>query len=459
MANYFFIGIGGSGMSPIAQTLAAQGHGVCGSDRNNDRGLNQASFDRLKAAGIKLFPQDGSGVAGCDFVVASSAIEDTVPDMARARELGIRTLHRSQALAGIFNEKRGVAAGGTSGKTTICGMTGALLTRAGLDPSIINGGVMKNFAADGLSGSARAGASDIIVIESDESDGSIANYAPAVSIVSNITKDHKPIDELVEIFGKFVAAARELAVLNTDCPKASALRGLASNVVTYGLKPGADIVAERVSLRPFSASFTVDGVEHKLQVPGAHNVSNALAAIAVGRHFGLDAQAIRDGVEWFSGIARRFDLIGEARGVKIIDDFGHNPDKIRATLEALDALPGARHIVFQPHGFGPTKFMRDELVETFAAMLRPGADILYMPEIFYAGGSADKSISSADIIGEVEARGADAKFFATRAEIAAPIAAAARPGDIVVVMGARDDTLPAFCRDILAELSKTAPAG
>ncbi len=454
MAEYFFIGIGGSGMSAIAQILAGQGHVVSGSDRSYDRGVNGPFFDKLKELGMRLFPQDGSGITtstGC--VVVSTAIEDTVPDMARARSLGVAVKHRSQVLAEITNEKRGIAAGGTSGKSTVCGMVGTLLYEAGLDPSIINGGRMKNFDDGLLPGNARAGKSNLLVIESDESDGSIVNYKPAVSIVTNVTKDHKPIPELIELFEIFIGNTTEFVVLNADCPIAAKLDTKDKKVVTYGINNPANIRAESLALDLFTSSFTVGGERYALRVPGVHNVSNALAAIAVGRHLGIGTEELKRGIGAFKGIARRFDLIGEANGVKVIDDFGHNPDKIKATLEALDRAPGRRLIMFQPHGFGPTKFMRDELIDVFSTKLR-NSDMLYMPEIFYAGGSAERSISSKDITDAVAAHGRKTLYFEKRADIAGAIAAEAKPGDVAVVMGARDDTLTEFCRTILSLLKK-----
>ncbi len=436
-------------MSSIAQVMVRHGHEVCGSDRNYDRGNNAIFFESLRDAGIKIFPQDGSGVTqDCDFVVASTAIEDTVPDMAKARELDINIIHRSQALAGLFNSARGVGVGGTSGKSTVCGMVGNLLAEAGFDPSIINGGRMKNFSDGDSPGNARSGGSDLMVIESDESDGSIVNYHPAISIVTNISRDHKTIEELKELFEIFIGNTRETAILNADCDLVSGLGTSGKNIISFGIDAEADIRAESIELMPFSCGFVCGGTQFNLSVPGMHNVSNALAAIAVGVHLGIDMKTISMGMASFRGIARRFDLIGEKNGVKVIDDFGHNPDKIKATIEALDGLPGRRHLVFQPHGFGPTKFMKDGLIEVFSNYLR-AEDVLYMPEIFYAGGTAVRSVSSAEIIDTIAGNGKTAKYFESRDDIVSSVARDVTDGDVVVVMGARDDTLTQFCESIL----------
>jgi len=439
-------------MSAIAQVLVKRGNRVSGSDRSLDQGKQLPVFDQLRGMGVSLHPQDGSGIGpDCDFVVASTAIEKTVPDMARAIGLGVAVKHRSDLLAEIFNAGRGVAAGGTSGKSTVTGITGWMLDCAGLDPCIINGGKMKNYASADMPGNARAGLSEYVVIESDESDGSLVKYEPHVSIVTNITKDHKPMDELRELFGKFVRRTAGTAVLNADCPVSSSLAPLAKKALTFGIENEADVRATDCRPGTTESVFTVDGEEYAIRQPGMHSIANALAAMAAGRALGLDGEAIRRGIEGFEGIKRRYELVGEAAGVKVIDDFGHNPDKIRATLAALHLEPGRRLVVFQPHGFGPTKFMRDELVEVLSTDLGP-EDVLLMPEIFYAGGTADKSISSRDITEAVKAAGKNAQFFETRGEIAPALADMAAPGDIITVMGARDDTLTLFCHDILDRL-------
>lgn len=452
MSTYFFIGIGGSGMSAIAQVLLGDGHGVRGSDRALDQGKNGRTFDLLRAAGAELFSQDGTGVtADTDYVVVSTAIEESVPDMRRARDLGIPVLHRAQLLAELFNSRAGVAVGGTSGKSTVTGMIAVILEYAGLDPSAINGGRIKNFVSDTALGNTRVGASNILVIESDESDGSIVNYRPAVSIVTNITRDHKTIPELRGLFETFIANTSGLVVLNSDCPEASTLNRAAKDVVTFSLEGKGELNAEGLRLEPLGSSFTVDGRPCRLHVPGAHNVANALAAAAACRHFGVTLETAFAALEQFQGIVRRFDVVGRIGDVTVVDDFGHNPDKIRATLQTL-ALGGQRNLlVFQSHGFGPTRFMKDDLVSVFSQFMKPG-DVLFLPEIFYAGGTADKSISMADIGNEISRKGHNVVFREARADLAPLIARAAQPGDIVCVMGARDDTLTDFCRDILARI-------
>jgi UDP-N-acetylmuramate--alanine ligase len=243
-------------------------------------------------------------------------------------------------------------------------------------------------------------------------------------------------------------------VLNSDCPETATLAVPAHlRKVTFSLEPGADLVAGDIALTPFGAEFTLDGARWRLNVPGRHNVSNALAAVAVARHFGAAGSVTRAALEAFRGVARRFEVIGSAAGVTVIDDFAHNPDKIRATLEAL-AVGGHRNLlVFQCHGFGPTLFMKDELIDTLTRLMRAD-DHIYFPEIFYAGGTANRSISAADLVDALRAAGKNAHFSERRDDLPPLIAAEARTGDVVTVMGARDDTLTDFCRDILAALAK-----
>ena len=457
MSNYFFIGIGGSGMSAIAQMLLNDGHAVSGSDRALDQGKGGAAFDMLRAAGARLFPQDGSGVAAdTDFVVVSTAIEDTVPDMRAALAAGIPVQHRAQLLAEIFNRRTGVAVGGTSGKSTVTGMIAFILDHASLSPSAINGGKIKNFMSESSLGNTLAGGSDILVIESDESDGSIVNYRPAVSVITNVTKDHKPLPELRNLFETFIENTAGLVVLNADCPETATLDRKGKAAVTFSLKGRGDVNAENIVLQPLESVFEVNGRACRLRVPGAHNVANALAALAACRHFGVPDALAFEALEQFRGIARRFDIIGSAGGVSVIDDFGHNPDKIRATLETLALGPQRNLVFFQSHGFGPTRFMRDELVSVFSSHLAK-RDILFVPEIYYAGGTADKTISMADIARDISKAGRNTVFREARADLAPLMAEAAEPGDIVCVMGARDDTLTAFCGDILNRLRERFP--
>ena len=454
--KYHFVGVGGSGMSAIAQVLIGQGHAVSGSDRSFDRNLTPHIFNKLKAQGISLFPQDGSGVTPeTDFVIVSTAIEESNPDIHAARKFNIPIKKRAEELAEIVNERRGVAIGGSSGKTTTTAMTAWLLETAGLDPTVINGGFIKNYISNTLLGNAKAGGGEFVCVEADESDGSIVNYTPEIAVITNISKDHKTVDELIELFRTFANNTTGTLILNADCPVLRSAGIEHRRIVTFGTSADANIRASDIALREDGSEFVADGAAFRLKLPGAYNISNALGAIAVGKVLGLSNTVIAEGLETFLGVSRRMDFVGEARGIKVIDDFAHNPAKIEAALKTLQPHFDRIIAVYQPHGFGPTKFLRNELVEAFSATLR-NRDVLHMLKIYYAGGTADMSISSEELVEEIKQRGKKAVYHTDREELADIIAAEAQAGDVVIVMGARDNTLPGFCAKILERISRTS---
>ena len=454
----FLCGIGGSGMSAIAQVLRHHGHAVRGSDRSRDRGENRALYEKLSAQGIALYPQDGSGVdRTVDELVVSTAVEETIPDVRAALAQGIPIRKRAEMLAGLFNGREGVAVGGTSGKTTVTGMIGHILRSAGKDPTVIAGGIMLNAAEPPFLGNAICGRPDLPVIEADESDGSIALYDPAVSVLTNISLDHKPLEELRPLFRDFCARARRAVILNLDCEESAALTGINPNTVTFGIEnPDAELRAEAVEMLPDGVRFRVGDVRFRLRVPGRHNVANALAAVAACHTDGVSVSESADALSGFLGIQRRLQVVGQAAGITVVDDFAHNPDKIAASLAALKAHPGRLRVMFQPHGFGPTRFLKDGLVDAFAEGLGVD-DLLVMPEIYYAGGTAQKDISSQDLIQAVAARGRRAEFIPQREAVAHRLADASGPGDRVVIMGARDDTLTTFAQTVLEEIRGREP--
>lgn len=429
----FLCGIGGSGMSALALLLQARGWEVSGSDRSRDRGETPEKFRKLEDQGIKLYPQDGTGVtAGTAMLVVSSAVEDTIPDVKAAREKNIRIRKRAEVLSDFFNNAEfSIAVGGTSGKSTVTAMAGWILHRAGKDPVIVNGAGMVNFGGRNF-----VAGKGPFVAEVDESDGSIALFNPSCAVLTNISLDHKPMAELEKIFGEFTARAK------------TAVTG----DITFSTdNPSAAFFARDIVPLDDGVSFTVKGIPVHLRVPGRHNVANALAALAAAHAAGVSLEISAAALSEYKGIHRRFEIVGTARGVTVVDDFAHNPDKIAATLRTLHERPGRVWIIFQPHGFGPTKLLRAALADTFAVEMGED-DILLMPEIYYAGGTAVRDVSSADITEDVAAKGKNTRFFERRGDIVPYIAALAKPGDRIVVMGARDDTLPAFAADIVFAL-------
>lgn len=459
--DYFFCGIGGSGMLPLAMIVQARGGRIEGSDRSRDQGRTPEKFAWLEAHGVTLHPQDGSGVTRPEqTVVATGAIEDTVPDIGAAKRAGARIVTRPELLSQLFNvAPTSIGVAGTSGKSTITGMIAWILHQAGRAPTVMNGAVMKNFAdADHPFASALIGGPDLFVSEVDESDGSIARYDPTVAVVSNISLDHKSMEELRDLFGGFTGRAAR-AVLNLDNVETRALAQSlpADKVITFALgAESATLNAHDLEPMPTGMRFTLTelgGAKHAvvLNVPGAHNVANALAALGAVRAIGVPLDQAVAALETFAGIRRRMEVVGTANGVTVIDDFAHNPDKIAATLKTLHAFDGRLLILFQPHGFGPLRLMQREFIGGFAGLMRED-DVLLMPEPVYFGGTTDRSVGSEDIASGIRAAGRTAEALATREACGDRVIALARPGDRVIVMGARDDTLSAFAAELLDRL-------
>ena len=457
--SYFFCGIGGSGMLPLASIVRASGATVAGSDRSLDAGRTAPKFDYLRSLGIDLFAQDGSGLQPGMTLVTSAAVEETVPDVVRGKQLGLDHLRRPQLLARLLNDaEHSVAVGGTSGKSTVTGMIGWILHATGRTPTVMNGAVMKNFVTESAPfASAVVGRPDMFVSEVDESDGSIALYEPEVAVLTNISLDHKELVELRGLFAGFLAGSSR-AVLNLDDPETRALADSipAEKLVGYGLdSPNADFVGRNLELLPGGVRFDVDHgdkrQEVRLNLPGRHNASNALAAIAAVRQLGVPVAEAAAALSSFEGLRRRLETVGEAGGVTVIDDFAHNPDKIDATLATLRAQPGRILIMFQPHGYGPIAKMGVQLAESFAKGL--GAeDRLYLPDPVYQGGTVEKSRGSDWLAEQIREKGAHAEHIADRAAIAERLLTDAKAGDRIIVMGARDDTLAEFARELLRKL-------
>ncbi len=436
-------------MMPLALIVRGQGHQVAGSDRSLDQGRVAAKFEWLTEQGISLFPQDGSGVSSAkQIVVASSAVESTVPDIKQANALACPRLARADLLAELFNAaKQPIAIAGTSGKSTVTGMVGWIFHALGRDPTVMNGAVMKNFATPNAPfASALVGKGDAFISEVDESDGSIALYKPDIAVLNNIALDHKTMEELRALFGDYLGKA-QIAVLNADSEEVMALpRGRA---ITYSLAgAAADLIASDIVERPGGADFKVGDIAVSLQVPGRHNVANAMAAlgaaVAAGIPFSKAANALAD----FTGLRRRLEPVGTSNNITVIDDFGHNPDKIAATLNALHAFPGRLLLFFQPHGYGPLRLIGADLARTFRDKMLPD-DRLIVSDPAYFGGTVDRSVGSEAL---VEAVGERAEHFAAREDCGSRLVALARAGDRIVIMGARDDTLIQFARDVLTRL-------
>ena len=457
-SSTFFCGIGGSGMLPLACIVRASGAEVAGSDRALDAGRLAPKFEFLKAQGIALHPQDGSGLAQGMTLVTSAAVEDSIPDVRRARELGLPHLTRPELLSQLLNDAAtSVAVGGTSGKSTVTGMIGWILHALGLQPTVMNGAVMKNFvSADTPFASALVGNRDLFISEVDESDGSIALYRPTVALLNNVSLDHKEMDELRSLFGDFLRAA-DKAVINLDDPESAELAQSIEGAIGFGFTSNtASVKGKDLQLHADRSSFQVTAPSGTAQVtlplPGRHNASNALGALAAANALGLPLSDAAEALGRFQGLKRRLETVGTAAGVVVIDDFAHNPDKIAATLATLTAQPGRLLVFFQPHGYGPLAKMGDELARTFAEGLR-SADQLILSDPVYQGGTVDRSRGSEWLAEAVTTAGGTAEHIPARSDIGKRLLSLAKAGDRIVILGARDDTLSEFASDLLGNLA------
>lgn len=455
---FFFVGVAGSGMSAIAQYLAGKGFCVSGSDRQFSDSRGNEIREKLEAAGIKTFPQDGSGVLqGLSAVVVSTAIEESNPDLKRALELGIPRLHRSEMLSKISESVKTICVSGTSGKSTVTGMVWHILNEAGYSPSLLSGAALVTLERQGKIGNAFSGNGEWLVAEADESDGSLVRYSPEIGVILNIGKDHKEIDELQRIFSEFshnVTAKGKTLIVNEADALADAFS--VNHLNDFGLEARAGVQGMDFSSVGYSISFRVrhrgELLQFKVPLPGFHNMMNALAAIAVAVQEGVPLRQCAKALESFEGIHRRHQILGTFNGVTVVDDFAHNPAKIFASIQAAQSFTSGRVIAyFQPHGFGPTRFLRNDLVKAISEALRPD-DCIFFSEIFYAGGTVTKDISSGDLADDLVRKNADARFFADRKECGREMVKTAHPGDTILVMGARDPSLSDFAGEIAKEL-------
>lgn len=446
-------------MLPLAVLLKRRGADVFGSDRAYDQGKSSEKFQALADMGITLCAQDGTGVDDCvSRLVVSSAVEETIPDVKAALERGIPIIKRGALLAELFNAAdMRIAVAGTSGKSTVTGMIGTILAELGEDPTIVNGGEIRNLRRDEHDrfSNIRKGRDDLFIAEMDESDGSIAHYVPSIAVLNNIALDHKTMEELEQLFGDYIKRTESAVVANYDQPRVKALCKARADiqVISYSLNDSdADLYAYDLCHERSGVSFTLSyqGQSYpvRLHVPGVHNVENALSALGAVAVYGVDLSQAIAALAEFKGIHRRMELVGSQGGITVYDDFGHNPDKISASLRSLKAFNGRLIVMFQPHGFGPLRLMRRELVSAFADHLSSD-DILLMPEVYYAGGTVDRSVTAKHLIDDLKGQGINAHWFKVREDVPAFIQEHAQSGDRVVIMGARDDTLHDFAQDML----------
>lgn len=426
-----FVGIGGIGMSGIAEILNGAGLTVTGCDLKHS-----AATDLLASRGIAVtMGHDASHVSGNDLVVITSAIKGEHPEVDAARMQGVRIMKRAEVLGALVNEKRSIGVAGTHGKTTTSAMISTVLEEAGLDPTILVGGMVRNFKTN-----AKRGAGELLVVEADEYDRTFHHLHPEIAVVTNIEADHleyyKTFENILEAFRIFVGGVKRSGVVIGCCDDedvARLLRHAEQRRVGYGLSAEADVRAVNIQFDERGSSFEVPGIGFfKLFIPGEHNVCNALAAIAVGRELGLDGEIIAAGLAKFIGVDRRFQVLGSYRGAIVVDDYAHHPTEIRATLEAARGSYPDRRLValFQPHLYSRTHDFAREFGEALLVADVPIVTPIYAAREHPVDGVSARLISDAAPGVEFLDR--------SHSEIVNEMRRRLRPNDIVIVMGAGD---------------------
>lgn len=444
--NFFFIGIAGTGMSAIAQYLKGIGKSVSGSDRlfgtNNKIEIEQ-QFEKM---GINCFFQDGSGITTeTQVVVISTAIEETNIELQKARNLGITVVKRSELLAAISSEKRTIAVGGTSGKSTTTAMIFHILETCGLKPSLITGAGLSVLQEKGWPGNAWVGESDWLVIESDESDGSIVNYKPEISLILNIDRDHKEFDELLQLFTTFKINTSRACIVNQDHELAKSLSQ--NSKFDFGTKAGVGFLGSGFIQKGYSIQFICNDITFTVPVIGHHNMENSLAAVAACSIAGVSVEDCAKAMLSYEGIYRRTQLVGEKNGICVIDDFAHNPAEVVAAIKACQSV-GQRVLAwFQPHGFGPLKFMHEELENEVGKILRQD-DSFYLTDVYYAGGTVSKEVTSEMVADAMIHKGFSVTYIPDRQNLISEFKSIMQNGDVILLMGARDTTMSAFAKNV-----------
>jgi UDP-N-acetylmuramate--alanine ligase len=431
MNSYFFIGIAGTGMSAIAQYLKAGGHEVAGADRQFVAGEVNANRQALEAAGILCFGQGEGGLhAGFQRVVVSTAIEDSVPEVIEARRLGLEIIKRSELLAEIVQTRKTIAVGGTSGKSTTTAMLYEILVHAGMKPSVIGGAGLTRLIKEGKIGNAAYGEGEWLIIEAD---------------------DHQELDELMRLFELFRQHSKTF-IVNLSNPFAASLS--AGSAFDFDGRENAAVIIHPSSFTQQGAdiAFEIDSHPFLVHAPGRHNMENALAAVAVARRLDISWDICSKALQNYQGIYRRHQVLGTRNGVTLVDDFAHNPVKCARSIEACRPFADRLIAWFQPHGYGPTRFLRHDFVEELSKVLRP-QDQIWMSEIYYAGGTAVKDISAGDLIRDLKDRGVDAHFVPDRNDLVNCMRPYFTASTTLLLMGARDPSLGAFAEQVWGEIS------
>ena len=448
--RYFFIGVAGTGMSAIAQYLSGRGEQVSGSDRLFSKTDKSETQLQLERAGIECHFQDGSGITpDTEAVIVSTAIEESNVEYQKAKSLGIPVIKRSALLAQISDSIKTIAVGGTSGKSTTTAMIFHILQKCGKEPSLITGAGLATLQKQGLIGNAFNGSGEWLVIESDESDGSIVGYHPEIALLLNVERDHKEESELMELFSTFKSHTKKAFIVNSNYPITMSLSQNES--YNFGTKGNPGIKGDGFEQDGFSIKFNVNGVPCSINAIGTHNMENALAAIAAAVQTGITVEQAVEAIKDFSGIYRRASLVraDQERHLYVVDDFAHNPSEVASAIKACQSITGKVIAYFQPHGFGPLRFMHKELGELVAATLRPN-DIFVIGDVYYAGGTVNRDISPEIVSQAIQNLGKNAIFAKDKESCRAEILKNTPERDCtILIMGARDPKLSDYAQSFI----------
>jgi UDP-N-acetylmuramate--alanine ligase len=443
-----FIGIGGIGMSGLAQLFASAGCTVSGSDRAAENSENRTIFAPLHAQGIKIYPQDGSYISDGkpDFLIYSTAIEEDNPDLIA----DVPHVHRSEALAqaiAMKTNQQSVAVTGSCGKTTVTAWLAETLFNLGADPACLDGGLVNRFRSPENAGNYYSGKGNFFVFEADESDKSLLAYAPDYALILNIGTDHYSRDELIEVFGTFASQVKKGIVI--DAGVFELIKDYVPEQVQVSLfaeAPGTNIqwYLTDYSIDDGKAAAEINGKYNvSLPVPGYHNALNAVAVMAMADMLGYESSEAAPAVENFSGVWRRFDCAGTTpNGARVFDDYAHNPEKIVSCIKAAQEITDKKVLaIFQPHGFGPLGFMRDELFRLLEKNLREQDIFIFVPP-YYAGGTSSFKPTSEEVVENYnETAVKKYLYFKERHQVDEFIEENAESGDVVLILGARDNSL------------------
>jgi UDP-N-acetylmuramate--alanine ligase len=438
----FFSGMGGSGVSAIAGFMADKGHTIAGSDREFDRTPDHPLKKVFQNRDIMIVPQDGRGLdSSFDFAVFSTAVEGDNPDFLKARSLGIPVKTRPGYLAEIITSYNTVAVSGTSGKSTASGLLAFLMHRLGLGPNFIGGGKVKQLKSSTNPGNFLTGTSDYLIIETCESDGSIVNYSPQYLIILNLALDHNPVPETAKMFRTLIDNTHKNVIVNADDENLMNLT--TKNLITFSIYKPSHYRAEDITFMPLSTEFSLNERRYRLSLPGEYNLYNALSCIAFLSEIGISPAALESVLPEFQGTDRRFDIyLNDGNGF-VIDDYAHNPHKISSLMKTVSQFRERICYIFQPHGFGPTRLMKKQYIDTFTEKLRDSDHLILLP-IYYSGGTAKRDISSDALAEGIRTKGKSVEVMEKRDMILDRL----DRFRTYVIFGARDESLAELAQKI-----------